>query len=279
MKPRIYDCFCYCNEDMLLELRFETLWDHVDYFVISEAVYTQVGNPKPLNFDINKFSKYQEKIRYLVVDHFPEGPMDFWKNENYQRNYLINGLFDATEQDWILVSDLDEIPRPELINQFDPSRYKRADFEQCAYVYRLNNLSVLPNDQPAFWSGSKITTFHFLKDFFKTVTAVRSYKSQGIFRSLHRALFKKFHTQTICNGGWHFTWMFTLENLILKMENIAEQAGNRQELKNPDYISHQINNGLDIVNPESRYLAQDVSLPQFPKYLVDHQMKYSEWFR
>jgi beta-1,4-mannosyl-glycoprotein beta-1,4-N-acetylglucosaminyltransferase len=264
---------------MLLELRFETLWDHVDYFVISEAVYTQVGNPKPLNFDINKFSKYREKIRYLVVDHFPEGPMDFWKNENYQRNYLINGLFDAKEQDWILVSDLDEIPRPEVINQFNPSRYKRADFEQCAYVYRLNNLSVLPNDQPAFWPGSKITTFYCLKDFFKTVTAVRSYKSQGIFRSLHRALFKKFHTQTIRNGGWHFTWMFTLENLILKMENIAEQAGNRQELKNPDYISHQINNGLDIVNPESRYLAQDVSLPQFPKHLVDHKIKYSEWFR
>jgi len=264
---------------MLLELRFETLWDYVDYFVISEAVYTQIGNPKPLNFDINKFSKYQEKIRYLVVDHFPEGPMDFWKNENYQRNYLINGLFDAKEQDWILVSDLDEIPRPEVINQFNPSRYKRADFEQCAYVYRLNNLSVLPNDQPAFWSGSKITTFYSLKDFFKTVTAVRSYKSQGIFRSIHRALFKKFHTQTIRNGGWHFTWMFSLGNLILKMENIAEQAGNRQELKNPDYINHQINNGLDIVNPESRYLAQDVSLPQFPKYLVDHQMKYSEWFR
>jgi beta-1,4-mannosyl-glycoprotein beta-1,4-N-acetylglucosaminyltransferase len=67
---------------MLLGLRFETLWEYVDYFVISEAVYTQVGNPKPLNFDINNFSKYQEKIRYLVVDHFPDGPMDFWKNEN-----------------------------------------------------------------------------------------------------------------------------------------------------------------------------------------------------
>ena len=103
MRPKIYDCFCYCNEDMLLELRFETLWDYVDYFVISEAVYTQVGNPKPLNFDINKFSKYQEKIRYLVVDRFPEGPMDFWKNENYQRNYLVNGLYDAQDQDWISV--------------------------------------------------------------------------------------------------------------------------------------------------------------------------------
>ncbi len=279
MKPKIYDCFCYCNEDMLLELRFETLWDYVDYFVISEAVYTQVGNPKPLNFDIKKFAKYQEKIRYLVVDHFPEGPLDFWKNENYQRNYLINGLYDAQDHDWILVSDLDEIPRPELINQFNPSRYKRADFEQCAYVYRLNNLSVLPNDEPAFWPGSKITTFKFLKSFFKTVTAVRSYKSQGIFRSIRRTIFKRLHTQTIHNGGWHFTWMFTLENLILKMENIAEQAGNRPELKNPDYIERQIEAGLDVVNPNSRYLAQEVALPQFPNYLVLNKDKYASWFR
>jgi beta-1,4-mannosyl-glycoprotein beta-1,4-N-acetylglucosaminyltransferase len=264
---------------MLLELRFETLWDYVDYFVISEAVYTQVGNPKPLNFDIKKFAKYQEKIRYLVVDRFPEGPLDFWKNENYQRNYLINGLYDAQDHDWILVSDLDEIPRPELINKFNPSRYKRADFEQCAYVYRLNNLSVLPNDEPAFWPGSKITTFKFLKSFFKTVTAVRSYKSQGIFRSIRRTIFKRFHTQTIHNGGWHFTWMFTLENLILKMENIAEQAGNRPELKNPDYIERQIEAGLDIVNPKSRYLAQEVALPQFPNYLVLNKDKYASWFR
>ncbi len=279
MSPKIYDCFCYCNEDMLLELRFETLWDYVDYFVISEAVYTQVGNPKPLNFDINNFSKYQEKIRYLVVDHFPEGPMDFWKNENYQRNYLINGLHDAQDQDWILVSDLDEIPRPETIAQFNPQRFKRADFEQRAYVYRLNNLSVLPNDQPAFWPGSKVTTFKYLKNFFETVTAVRSYKSAGIFRSLRRAFFRKFQTQIIHNGGWHFTWMFTLKNLILKMENIAEQAGNRQELKDPAYIEQQINAGLDIVNPKSRYLAQELKLPQFPRCLVENQLKYSSWFR
>ncbi len=279
MKPKIYDCFCYCNEDMLLELRFETLWDCVDYFVISEAVYTQVGNPKPLNFDITRFSKYQDKIRYLVVDHFPEGPLDFWKNENYQRNYLINGLYDAQDRDWILVSDLDEIPRPEMIKQFNPGRYKRADFEQCAYVYRLNNLSVLPNDEPAFWPGSKITTYKFLKSFFKTVTAVRSYKSQGIFRSIRRMIFKKLHTQTIHNGGWHFTWMFTLENLILKMENIAEQAGNRPELKNSDYIERQIETGLDIVNPNSRYVAQEVALPQFPDYLVLNKDKYASWFR
>ncbi len=205
--------------------------------------------------------------------------MDFWKNENYQRNYLMNGLYDANDDDWILISDLDEIPRPETIKEFNPKRYRRGDFEQYAYVYRLNNLSVLPNDEPAIWPGSKITTYSYLKNFFKTATAVRSYKSSGLLRSIKRTFFKKFQTQKILNGGWHFTWMFSLENLILKMESVAEQAGNRDEFKEPAYINRQINAGLDIVNPESRYLVQEVALPQFPKYLVDNQVKYLTWFR
>lgn len=279
MRPKIYDCFCYCNEDMLLELRLETLWDYVDYFVISEAVYTQVGNPKPLNFDLNKFSKYQEKIRYLVVDHYPPGPVSFWKNENYQRNYLVYGLYDARDHDWIMVSDLDEIPRPECIAQYDPQRYKRADFQQRAYVYRLNNLSVLEDGQPNIWPGSKITTYAYFKNFFKNATAVRSFKSSGVWRGIKKTWFKYFDVQIIAEGGWHFTWMLTFEKLIFKMENIAEQDGNRPEFKNPNYIKAQIDAGLDIVNPVSRYLAQDVEMPQFPSYLVKNKDKYSSWFR
>ncbi len=279
MRPKIYDCFCYCNEDMLLELRLETLWDYVDYFVISEAVYTQVGNPKPLNFDVNRFSKYQEKIRYLVVDHYPPGPVSFWKNENYQRNYLVYGLYDARDNDWILVSDLDEIPRPESIAHYNPQRYKRADFQQRAYVYRLNNLSILEDGRPNFWPGSKITTYHYFKNFFKNASAVRSFKSSGIWRGFKKTWFKYFDVQIITEGGWHFTWMLTFEKLIFKMENIAEQDGNRPEFKNPDYINAQIEAGLDIVNPVSRYMAQDVVMPEFPVYLVKNKDKYTAWFR
>ena len=279
MKPKVYDCFCYFNEDMILELRLETLWDYVDYFVISEAVYTQVGKPKPLNFNLEKFSKYKEKIRYFVVDHYPPGSMDFWKNENYQRNYLINGLHDAADDDWIMVSDLDEIPRPETIASYNPMRYKRGDFQQRAYVYKLNNLSVKPDDSPAIWSGSKITTFKFLRDFYKNTTAVRSYKSSGFLRSIKRAWFRKYQAQKIYDGGWHFTWILDIEKLILKMESIAEQQHNRSEFKDPEYIRSQIEAGRDVIDPKSRYLAQDLIEPDFPRYLVLNKNRYLEWLR
>ncbi|MGZ8162553.1 MAG: hypothetical protein ACXWTT_06770 [Methylobacter sp.] len=268
MKPKIYDCFCYFNEDMILELRFEMLWDYVDYFVISEAIYTQVGKPKPLNFNLETFSKYKEKIRYLVVDHYPPGPMDFWKNENYQRNFVINGLHDAADDDWIMVSDLDEIPRTETIVSYNPIRYKRGDFQQRAYVYKLNNLSVKPDDSPAIWLGSKITTFKYLRDFFKNATAVRSYKSSGLLRLLKRTWFRQIQTQKIFEGGWHFTWILSIEKLILKMESIAEQQHNRTEFKDPEYIQGQIEAGRDVIDPKSRYLAQDLVESDFPRHLV-----------
>lgn len=277
MKPKIYDCFCYFNEDMILELRLETLWNYVDYFLISEAVYTQSGKPKQLNFDISKFAKYKEKIRYYVVDHFPPGPMDFWKNENYQRNFLINGLYDASSDDWILVSDLDEIPNPELISTYNPKRYKRGDFQQRAYAYKLNNLSVNQRGEPALWLGSKITTFRYLNEYFGNVTSVRSYKSSGLFRAVKRYLFKRFQTQKISDGGWHFSWVFSLRNIVLKMESIAEQEYVKEEFKNPAFIEAKINSGGDILNRDCRYEAQEVDCRQFPAYLVEHKEKYSEW--
>ena len=64
----IYDCFQYFNEDHMVDLRLNILNDHVDYFVISESTKTHQGEKKKLNFNINNFLKYKDKIRYIVAD-------------------------------------------------------------------------------------------------------------------------------------------------------------------------------------------------------------------
>ena len=67
----IYDCFQYFDEDFLLDLRLNILDKYVKKFVISEATYTHNGSKKKLNFDINKFKKFQDKIIYIVVENTP----------------------------------------------------------------------------------------------------------------------------------------------------------------------------------------------------------------
>jgi len=65
---KIYDCFQFFDEEMLLDLRLNIMDRYVDKFVITEATYTHNGKVKKLIFDINKFAKFKDKIIYIVVD-------------------------------------------------------------------------------------------------------------------------------------------------------------------------------------------------------------------
>ncbi len=282
-KPRIYDCFCYFNEDLILELRFETLWDHVDVFVISEASYTHAGVAREPVFDIQRFQKYASKIRYLRLDDRPPGPNDFWKNENFIRNHVVNGLFDAKPNDWILISDVDEIPKPERIKQYDP-KYFRGDFDQSYYSYYFNNLwigdvdssgKLKPNS--SIWRGTKVTTYQYFIDFFKSnATSVRNYKSVGLLRSIKRTWFKWFNVQLIKDGGWHFTWIFSLENIIKKVESTAHQEFNDEHRKNHQFIISTINAGKDLNKPNARYVKVELD-DSFPIDLLSNIEKYKNY--
>ena len=151
----IYDCFMYYDEDLLLDLRLNSLDKFVKKFVITEATYTHNGNKK-LNFDINKFKKFKDKIIYIIVDKEPENILKIEKNDNeyqvgeklilngmardyFQREKLMEGLNEAISEDLILISDLDELPN---LEKFD---YKSVEnniiiFEQKMFYYKLNLL-------------------------------------------------------------------------------------------------------------------------------------------
>lgn len=268
---------------MLLELRFETLWDYVDYFVISEATYTHTGLPREPHFNLNNFAKYESKIRYLRLDEKPEGDNDFWKNENFIRNNISKGLYDAKSDDLILISDLDEIPRPEKISVYC-SRYLRGDFEQSYYSYFLNNYWIGDVNKKGFirpksnhWYGSKITTFKYFVEFFNSnATSVRSFKSSGLLRSIKRYFFRKFKTQLISNGGWHFTWVLDIPDLIKKIESTAHQEFNTKDKKTPEHIRKIISSGHDLNKPNARYQKKELD-SSFPSFLIKNENKFKDY--
>ena len=45
---KIYDCFMFFDEEMLLDLRLNIMDKYVDKFVITEATYMHSGKPKKL---------------------------------------------------------------------------------------------------------------------------------------------------------------------------------------------------------------------------------------
>lgn len=272
----VYDCFCYFNEDMLLRLRFETLWECVDFFIICESRKTISGLDKALNFDIKKFEKFSSKIRYLVIDSYPFETTDPWKNERYQRNYLSKGLYDAKPSDLIMVSDVDEIPRPGVWDSYDNAKFLRADCQQMMYAYYLNNRWE-DDGKPVIWFGTKITTFkNFQRYFCQSMELLRNYKATGFLRGLKRAWFKKFKVQKMSNAGWHFTWMSGVDQIIKKLESFAHQEFNKPEYKNPETIRSLIISGNDVLFPSRTYVIQDLDA-QFPESLITKSTDYKNY--
>ena len=139
----IYDCFTFFNELDLLEIRLNTLDKVVDKFVLVESIYTFQNNNKELFFDNNKsrFLKFKDKIIHIVVEELPDNLTgdyyDSWKIEYYQRNAISIGLKSAKLNDVIIISDLDEIPKPELILKY-ANKSNICFFLLDTYIYYLN---------------------------------------------------------------------------------------------------------------------------------------------
>lgn len=143
----IYDCFLYYDEDMLLDIRLHTLANVVDKFVIVESKFTFTGRPKPLNFNIEKFKAFADKIIYVVNDteptklpgtkYSPDYEVDPWEVEANHRNSIMQGLVDAKPDDIIIVSDVDEIFKPEAIKKINP-RHLCTTIHQDFYNYQFN---------------------------------------------------------------------------------------------------------------------------------------------
>ena len=67
MKVKIYDCTTFFQSNLLFELRFHTLKNIVDHFVVCEATKTHMGQPKKINFDYKKWEtkEFIDKLKEL----------------------------------------------------------------------------------------------------------------------------------------------------------------------------------------------------------------------
>ena len=156
----IFDCFQYFNEEHIADLRFNILDKFIDKFVIVESTVNHQGKDKKLNFDINKYKKFKNKIIYIVVDDTPENIKISHEGgeslvEQHQRNSISRGLKNARDNDLIILSDVDEIPDLNKLGEFDKNNY--AVFSQKMFMYKLNLLNLKEN--PVAFLTQNLLTF------------------------------------------------------------------------------------------------------------------------
>ena len=217
----------FYDEDLVADLRFNILDEHVTKFVVVESKFTHSGEKRNLLFDINKYSKFKNKINYIILENEPGNLeiindsdtadkknskyiMNALKRENYQRNGITNGLKEASPDDLILISDVDEIPNLSNL-ELENINNEIILFKQNFYYYKFN---LKLEDMP--WLGTKACKFKELK----SPQWLRNVKDKKYPFWRLDILFsnKKYsNIKFIENGGWHFSNMKSPAEIEKKM--------------------------------------------------------------
>jgi len=283
----------YFDEEVVLDLRLNTLNEFVDYFVIVESIFTHKGDKRELRFDHKKFEKYKDKIIYLVYEEQPEGLVKIKDQnsdhggyiinallrENGQRNFISKGLSLADDEDFVLISDVDEIPNLKSIN-FKNYQKKIIQFRQEMFYYKFN--LKLPN---LVWTGTKACK----KKNLVSPQWLRNIKDKKypFFRlDTYFSKTKYISVKFIDNGGWHFSNIKSAEEIEHKLKSYLHHREfdinplNTEEIKNiidrkqaiydlkVDKRVNKIGNGSSLEN---------YPINKLPLYLQMNKNKYKQW--
>ena len=288
---KVYDCFPFFNEFELLELRLETFYDIVDYFVIVEADKTHANKPKPFNLykHMREYEKYFPKLHYIMdTSDVPYKGAGDWSIENHQRNSIAKGLTDAEPDDLILISDLDEFPNPEILKTLIESFSDANKFVDFIAFY--DTTPYTKNKLVPFHSGMRINNFLDLspvvfqqifhsyyfdwvnRDLPWTGTVIGKFKhmkSPQAFRNAREVL------PRITDGGWHFSSMGGIEKFLEKVRS----APDFQKLSQADkkILEESMLNGKYLLTG-AKFVPCDLSEIKLP-YLDEFLKKYPHFIK
>jgi beta-1,4-mannosyl-glycoprotein beta-1,4-N-acetylglucosaminyltransferase len=256
---KVYDCFTFFNELDLLEIRLNELDEIVDYFVIVEGKKTFQNNSKPLYLleNIDRFEKFKNKIIRIEISE-EEFTADPWSNESYSWCSIIKGLKNAQEDDIIIVSALDEIPKKETINDIIYNLPKPCCVITQFYYFYLNTKYYWDPNYQTDWPGSYVTTFDKLD-------------KNNIYNFVH---LRKDTYKT--KGGWHFSFLGDANNTLLKVHSYGHFENNHFT---KEFYEDKIQNLKDVFNrPEVGFHSYD-DISNLPQYVQDNMDKFKKYIR
>ena len=293
---KIFDCFMYFDEEVVLDVRLNTLDKYVDYFVIVESSFTHKGDNKNLMFNHNKFEKFKNKIIYLVYDKQPKGIEVVNENdsedeksrkyilnavlrENGQRNFIQNGLNKAEDNDIILISDVDEIPNLSEVN-FNNISEKIIMFHQDMFYYKFD--LKIPN---LLWTGTRGCR----KKYLLSPQWLRNVKDRKYFPFRIDILFseKKYSSiKFISNGGWHFSYIKTAEEIEHKLKSYLhhrefdEQSLSVEEIQNiienkKAIYDLKVDKRVNKIGDGSKLVK--IKFEKLPIYIQQNKHNYMKW--
>ena len=289
---KVYDGTSFYSEHMMYDVRLNVLNDKVEKFIVTESTYSHSGQKKKLNFDINNYPKFKDKIIYIVIDNEPKGivpdqddPLSQRLNSLKRVSLSYDACFNATRNcssdDFIMLSDNDEIPNLDS-KQFKKSKKKIILFKQLFFYYKFN---LLYDRMP--WIGTKgckkknLLSISWLRDI--------KWKKYPFWR------FDTFFSKTkhidldiINDGGWHFTNLKTPEDMYEKFMNFGHHnefrisgltvEKIRDKVKKKELFYDHFKDTASTNKWESNHKLKQVNLDLLPEFLRKNQGKFKDWF-
>ena len=263
---KIIDCFIFFNELDLLEFRLKLLDKYIDHFVIAESNLTHSGKSKPYHFQENKdrFAQWLNKITYIPIIQSIEG-LDFSKEvhsynpasaaflmENAHRNALAVAATLATDTDLVLMSDLDEIPDPEILSRVNV--HIGPQVLSMRFHYYFFNCRNRSNEK--WWNGTIVCNG---KQFRETTPQELRDKRNVLKR--------------IPDAGWHFSFLGGIAKIREKIISFAHTEYSKDRYLDEKNIEKAIQEGKDIFDRPGIYF-EFVSLNDYPLYLREIMLLY-----
>ena len=293
---KIFDCFMYFDEDIVLDVRLNYLDKYIDQFIIIESEYNHKGEKRTPLFDINKFKRFENKIKYILTNDIPPGIENIkvddneseiyrksifnaWKRENLQRNQISKGLSDAQEEDWVIISDLDEIPNLseiKLKNINDNFVFFKQDMMYYKFNLRLENYT---------WIGSKACKMKNLE----SPQWIRDIKDRKYNWWRVDTYFSKRKYSNILfveNGGWHFSYLKKPKDIEKKLKSYLHHIDYDINPVGEKGIQEMINNKKTIYNikadqKENKFDGTNklnkIDINLLPSYILENKDKLKDW--
>lgn len=260
---KTYDCFTFFNELDVLDFRLQELYDTVDKFIIAEANLSHSGKPKEfiLLDNWNRFKQFEDKIIRVEVNDFP-ATHDSWVREKFQRNALARGLTELAQEDIVIVSDLDEIPRAEMINliKTDENNYDRYILGIPMFQYKINYMKYHERGKQ----------YNIIVTRGKCFTSPQQEREFTFPWTPDPA-----ETVYVDHGGWHFTYFGDDQNAITKIKNFAHTETDREDLIARHNIEWMVTNKYGHHGPDHEERFDIVQVDDyFPKAITSNLEKW-----
>lgn len=267
---KIFDCFTFNNELDLLELRLEEMSNGVDHFVIVEADHTFQGHQKKLHLkeNWNRFQKWHDKIIHVVVEDMPNNGNP-WHNEHHQRNSILRGLTSATDDDFIIIGDVDEILRRSTLLELKLENKDLVGFRMPYFNFKLNYMLQQDKETYHVWTvGCKKKNLNVSPENFRN----KRFAFQSLAYGFDNGTIKVYE-----HAGWHFTYLGNTEWVKDKIRSFAHSELNKQEVLDKIDVDAMMQRGVGF-NPLNPLPFIKVKVDQyFPKAVAGNLIKYRDY--